>query len=243
MHSSNLGKRPVAPNEGKAIVGGLPEQPRIRLILLDHHLLFRESLARLLTSEHDFELVAECTTSSEALKTLKISAVDVILVDIGIAKEFISCARKSRYAGKFLAIARDADARGSAKVLRCGASGIFLDSDSSAWLIQAIRLVANGEAWVDHKVIQLLAERYPHYEDRWLGTLSEREQSVLLGVVDGLSNRKIGDRIGVSESTIKATLQRLFKKASVRTRSQLVRIAFEVSPASGSQPKQEIRPG
>jgi two-component system nitrate/nitrite response regulator NarL len=202
---------------------------RIRLVLLDDHLLFRESLARLLASEDDFELVAECTTLPEALKSLKRSGVDVTLVDIGIAKEFIPCARKARYPGKSLVIARETDATGSAIVLKCGAAGIFLDSDSSARLVQAIRLVANGETWVDQKVIQLLAERYSHRERR-SGTFTEREQSVLQGVVDGLSNRKIGDKIGVSESTIKATLQRLFTKAGVRTRSQLVRMALEAVP-------------
>lgn len=204
---------------------------RIRLVLLDNHLLFRESLTRLLAAEPAFEVVAECATPSEALKALKTSAVDVILVDIGMAEVFIAQARKARYLGKFLVIARDADAASSALVLRCGASGVFRDSDSSTWLFQAITLVANGEAWVDPKVIQLLAERYPCYEDRWFGKLTEREQSVLQGVIDGLSNSKIGVRIGISESTIKATLQRLFKKADVRTRSQLVRIALEASPA------------
>ena len=59
---------------------------------------------------------------------------------------------------------------------------------------------------------------------------TEREQTVLQGIVDGLSNRKIGNQIGVSESTIKATLQSLFSKAGVRTRSQLVRIALEGPP-------------
>ena len=123
--------------------------------------------------------------------------------------------------------------QGAAIVLKCGVSGIFLDSDSSIWLIQAIRLVANGEAWVDQKVIQLLAERYPSYENRWVGDLTERDQTVLQGVIDGLSNRKIGDQNGVSESTVKAILQRLFTKAGVRTRSQLVRIALEALPMAG----------
>jgi len=216
-----------------SIPGEEKDRQRIRLVLLDDHLLLREGLARLLAAETDFEVVAECTTASEAVKTLKNSTVDVVLVDIGVAEDFIAHARKARYPGKFLAIARDADATGSAVVLRCGASGVFRDSDSSTWLIQAIKLVANGEAWIDHKVIQLLAERYRRYEDRWLGRLTEREQSVLQGVIDGLSNSKIGVRIGISESTIKATLQRLFKKAAVRTRSQLVRIALEAPPARG----------
>jgi DNA-binding NarL/FixJ family response regulator len=217
-------------------VESVPEQTgngRIRLVLLDDHLLFRESLARLLASELDFELVAECATSTEALKSLRRSKADVILVDIGIAKEFIPWAQKVRYPGKCLVIAREVDATGSAIVLKYGASGIFLASDSSSRLMQAIRLVASGEAWVDQKVLQLLAERYPHFETKWRGNLTERERTVLHGVVDGLSNRKIGNQIGVSESTIKATLQHLFKKAGVRTRSQLVRIALE-GPAAAS---------
>jgi DNA-binding NarL/FixJ family response regulator len=213
-----------------------PGTGRIRLVLLDDHLLFRESLARLLASERDFELVAECTTSAEALKSLRSSRVDVILVDIGIAKEFIPWAQKVRYPGKSLVIAREVDATGSAIVLKYGASGIFLASDPSSRLIQAIRLVASGEAWVDQKVLQLLAERYPHHVAKWPGNLTEREQSVLNGVVDGLSNRKIGNQIGVSESTIKATLQHLFKKAGVRTRSQLVRIALEGPLIAGAPP-------
>jgi len=218
-----------------------PDPRRIRLVLLDEHVLFRESLARLLSAEPDFEIVVECADQAEALNCLKGLGADVVLVDIGMAEDFIAGARRLRYAGKYLAIAREADAAASAQVLRRGASGVFRDSDSSAWLIQAIRLVANGEAWVDHKVIQLLAERYPHYEDRWSGALSEREQSVLQGVIDGLSNRKIGARMGVSESRIKATVQRLFKKANVRTRSQLVRFAFEVSGPSSAMAKPEIQ--
>jgi DNA-binding NarL/FixJ family response regulator len=149
----------------------LAKKSRIRLVLLDDHLLFRESLARLLASEHEFELVAECTTPAEALKSLKDREADVILVDAGIAKEFIPAARKARYPGKALVIASEIDAASSAIVLKCGAAGIFLASDSSSRLFQAIRLVAHGEAWLDQKVIQLLAERYPNYEDRWFGTL------------------------------------------------------------------------
>ncbi len=200
---------------------------RIRLLLLDDHLLFRESLGRLLASERDFELVAECTTTSEALRSLERSAVDVILADIDIAQEFILSARKAGHQGKCLVIAGRVDVTGRAIVLKQGASGIFMASDSSSRLMLAIRLVASGEAWIDQKVVQLLAERYPQFEPRWRGDLTEREQTVLHGVLDGLSSRKIGNQIGVSESTIKATLQHLFKKAGVRTRSQLVRIALE----------------
>jgi len=211
------------------------ERARIRLVLIDDHLLFRESLARLLAAEDDFEIVAQCATSPDGLKAVKGTDVDVVLVDLEIAKEFIHCAQKARYRGKSLVVARAAGATDSAMVLKFGASGIFLESDSSSRLIQAIRLVANGETWVDQRVIQLLAGRYPQYDVRLLGNLTDKEQTVLDGVVDGLSNRKIGDHIGASESSVKATLQQLFTKAGVRTRSQLVRIALEGLYVSNSR--------
>lgn len=199
----------------------------IRLLLIDDRVLFRESLATLLAAEQDFEIVAQCASSSDALNLLKAAEVDVVLLDLAIAKEFVPSAYKDFYHGKTLIIAKVLDATDSAAALKNGAAGIFFESDSSSRLIQAIRMVADGEAWVDHRVIQILADRFPRYEVRLLGNLTEKERGVLDGVVDGLSNRKIGDQIGLSESSVKATLQQLFTKAGVRTRSQLVRIALE----------------
>jgi DNA-binding NarL/FixJ family response regulator len=207
-------------------------QQRIRLVLLDDNILFRESLARLLASECDFELDAQCTLPPENLKILSSDAVDVLLVSFAVAKEFISCARRDGYDGKFLVIARNIDVKDTAAVLSRGASGVFLESEGPARLIQAIRLIASGEVWVGQQVIEVLAAHYPHYDDRRWGTLTEREEAVLSGVVDGLSNRKIGARLELSESTVKTTLQQLFSKAGVRTRSQLVRIVLEDPPAA-----------
>ena len=66
-------------------------------------------------------------------------------------------------------------------------------------------------------------DRGPH------GPLTRREQQVLGDVVDGLTNKEIAARVGVSEAAVKATLQQLFRKTHVRTRAQLVRIAIEDS--------------
>jgi DNA-binding NarL/FixJ family response regulator len=206
------------------------EQGFIRLMLIHGRLLLRESLARLLASEREVELVAECATTTEALKHLRHSPADLILLDISIAKDFIVRARQAHHRGRYLVLANTLDATASAELLKYGASGIFMESDSPNRLMQAIHLVAGGEAWVGQKVVQLLAEHYPHFETRWNCNLTAREQSVLRGVVDGLSNKRIGVEIGVSESTIKAAVQQLFRKAGVRTRSQLVRIALEGQP-------------
>lgn len=211
----------------------------IRIVLLDAHGLFRTSLARCLASETGFEIAGECGTSAEALEILSRSTVDIILLDFDLdienaEKEFISTARGAGYQGNFLVVAGAPDARNSALALKHGASGIFLKSDPPDRLVQAIRLVADGGVWVDPKVIQLLADQLidgaPPWQDQEMaGVLEDRERTVLLGILAGLSNKKIGVNMGLSESSVKNVVQRLFTKAGVRTRSQLVRVALEGS--------------
>jgi DNA-binding NarL/FixJ family response regulator len=73
-----------------------------------------------------------------------------------------------------------------------------------------------------------MADRFLQGDQQGLPrTLTEREDQVLRGVFEGLANKEIAAKIGVSESSVKATLQQLFDKTGVRTRSQLVRIALE----------------
>lgn len=214
----------------------------IRLMILDPLGLYRASLGRLLSAQSGFEVVQECATAEEALKTLASSAVDLILLDFDSftaqGADFMSAARAAGYAGRFLIIAGHVDVRKSALAVKHGASGIFLKSESPDRLLHAIRTVADGEVWLDQKVLQLLANelidresgRGAGLEDLPHGNpLNDREQSVLAGIVGGLSNRKIADQMSLSESSVKNVVQRLFGKAGVKTRSQLVRAALEGS--------------
>jgi len=123
-------------------------------------------------------------------------------------------------------------AKESSSALHLGASGIFLKHNSPGTLAKAVRLIMGGEIWVDAKVIQLMADRVDQQEqeqERVNPLLTEREQQVLRGIFEGLSNKEIGAQLGVTDGAIKATLQQLFQKTGVRTRSQLVRIALEGS--------------
>ena len=206
----------------------------IRLLLLDDHVLFRESLGRLLASEADFLIVGNCGTSAEALEILHQNAVDIVLLDFDLGGDhgsaFISAAREAGYAGRILMVTAGMTATESSLALQLGASGIFLKHNSPATLARAIRLVAAGEMWVDQKVIQYLADGVHQREETDIRELlTERDQHVLRGIFEGLTNKEIAGQLGVSEGAVKATLQQLFQKTRVRTRSQLVRIALEGS--------------
>ena len=208
--------------------------PPVRLLLVDDHVLFRQSVARLLASEPDFEVVAECIAIDEALDILERAAVDIVLLDYDLGSDrgdrFIAASRRLKAVPKTLLVTAGMSPAEYAASLRLGASGIFLKHASPGALVQAIRLVASGAMWVDQSVLQQLAaqtgaESAPHTRPQ----LTEREQRVLQGVFEGLANKEIGVRLGISESAVKSTLQQLFRKTQVRTRSQLVRVALEGS--------------
>lgn len=206
---------------------------RIRLLLLDDHVLFREGLRRLLVSEADFETVAECGTLAEALKALSRAAIDIVLLDFDLKEDtgarFISAAAASGYSGKILMVTAGMSPLDIAVAKKLGISGIFLKHSSPATLLHAIRTVAAGGEWMDPKIAQLGSDAAKSEMRAEKEPLTQREQQVLRSVFEGLTNKEIAYRIGASQSSVKATLQNLFEKTGVRTRSQLVRIAIERS--------------
>jgi len=117
----------------------------------------------------------------------------------------------------------------AAELIHSGISGVFLKHDSAALLVQAIRDVMAGKVWLNQDQLQtaLRTQVGTPARDNRTRPFTVREQQVLSGVFEGLANKEIAARIGVSESSVKATLQQLFSKTGVRTRSQLVRVVLE----------------
>jgi DNA-binding NarL/FixJ family response regulator len=205
----------------------------IRLLLLDDHVLFREGLRRLLVSEADFVTVAECSTVQEALEVLSRATIDIVLLDFDLEDEtgsrFISAAAARGYSGKILMVTAGMSPLDIAVAKKLGISGIFLKHSSPATLLHAIRTVAAGGEWMDAKIGQAGSDVAKSEARAEKEPLTRREQQVLRSVFEGLTNKEIAYRIGASQSSVKATLQNLFEKTGVRTRSQLVRIAIERS--------------
>ena len=216
-------------------------EKRLRLSILSDQALFRTSLARFLASESGLEIVSECATGREALESLRTSPIDVILLDPVVAGEnagdFISSARSAGFQGRFLIVAEAAQGDQVARAFKLGASGIFRKSEAPERLVLAIRVVAAGAMWIDQNVIELLTV-HPLEQDNHSGNrrsssrLEDREEKVIQGIMDGLTTRRIGEDLEVSEGSVKNILQGLFAKTGVRKRSQLVRLALEGSLGS-----------
>jgi len=205
---------------------------KIRILLLDDHALFREGLSRLLEGEPDLEMVACCASVDDATEVLRQKPIDLVLLDYDLGKErgfeFIAQSRQGGFTGRFLMVTAGMSDVESVQALDLGASGIFPKHRPPLVLTQAIRKVMAGETWLDESAIQALVRvsKHPRGTDQ-TRAFTERETQVMHGVLEGLSNKEIGARLNISESSVKAALQQLFQKTGVRTRSQLVRVALE----------------
>jgi DNA-binding NarL/FixJ family response regulator len=207
-------------------------EQKIRLLLVDDHTLFREGLARLLEAETGLELVGKFSSADEALKALEHDAVHVVLLDFELGEKnglhFFRAFHEKGFQGRILMVTGGLSDADTFRVLNEGASGIFLKHNPPADLITAIRRVARGETWIDSSSLtSLVGTATTTLKTRSTPTLNTREQEVLRGVFEGLTNKEIAAHLGISESYVKAVLQQLFAKSGVRTRSQLVRVALE----------------
>ena len=205
----------------------------IRILMVDDHSLFRESLGRLLATFSLFQVVDHCATVSEAMARISSTRVDVVLLDYDLGEEsgitLLTELKQLQSEVRVLMVTAGLSNEAALRVMEEGAAGIFLKQGSPDQLMAAIQLIASGGTWLDGAAVEsMLAGRRAHSE--LVGrtrSLTLRQSEVLRGILDGLANKEIAWKLNISESSVKAVIQELFHKAGVRTRSQLVRIAIE----------------
>jgi len=207
---------------------------KVHILIVDDHALFRESVARLLSTEPDFAVVADCSTTHDALRIISTTHVDLVLLDYDLGRQtgsdFLQEAKLIGFQGKVLIVTAGLSHVEGPELMRLGASGIFMKHSSAATLSQAIRQVMSGGVWFEQEYLRRMFDvPIAEKQDQPASSqqLGERERRVLRYILEGLTNKQIADRLDISESSVKATLQQLFDKAGVRTRSQLVRVALE----------------
>jgi DNA-binding NarL/FixJ family response regulator len=206
-----------------------PVTGTVAILVVDDHALFRESIARLLSTEPGFEVVAHCGSIEDSLKVLRQTHVDIVLLDFDLGDrdgiQFMRLAKQQGFTSRVLVVTAGVDESKVAELIQTGISGIFMKHNSAAMLPQGIRDVMAGKVWYDQQLLQGAISG--SVRSRSELAFTQRERQVLSLVFEGLANKEIAEQIGVSPSSVKATLQQLFSKTGVRTRSQLVRIALE----------------
>jgi DNA-binding NarL/FixJ family response regulator len=210
----------------------MPTSSKVRVLIVDDHTLFRESLARLLKAEHGFD-VRHCGSVTDGIPILAGWPADIVLLDFDLGNEkgssFLAKASAAGFQGKTLLLTAGVNELEAADLIRHGISGIVLKHSPPAELSESIHKALAGKVWFEQPYLKRILERATVSDSIRPATtiFTERERQVLSLVFEGLANKEIADRLQVSESSVKSSLQQLFEKTGVRTRSQLVRVALE----------------
>jgi DNA-binding NarL/FixJ family response regulator len=152
---------------------------KVRILIVDDHALFRESVARLLNAEADFEVVGACGTTGEALRFVTGSVIDLVLLDFDLGQQtgfdFFAEAKRIGFQGKVLIVTAGLSETEGAELMRQGGAGIFMKHGSAAALAQGIRQVMSGRVWLEQKYLRTIFEAPPSVKHGGSSTTSWRD--------------------------------------------------------------------
>jgi len=210
----------------------------IRVIVADDQPLMRAALSSCLRRQPDIDVVAEASDGARAVDLVRTHAPDVVLLDIRMpildgveaTRRIVGDAQTDRRTRVLVVTTFDLDEY-IVDALRAGASGFLLKDATPEELVQAVRVIARGDALLAPMVTRRLLDRFVDYLPGSSGVnlpdLTEREVTVLRLVARGATNSQIADELYLSESSVKTHIGHLLAKLGVPDRVHLVLRAYE----------------
>jgi len=207
----------------------------IRVLLVDDQALVREGFRHIIDAREDLEVVGEASDGREAIALAATTHPHVILMDVRMpVLDGIEATRRLVDAGNpariVILTTFDLD-EAVFGALRAGASGFMLKDIRAAELVQAIRLVAHGEALLAPTVTRRLLDRFadalPGEPPPSMDELTPREVEVLRLVAHAMSNAEIAERLTLTEATVKSHVSAILRKLGLRDRVQAVVAAYD----------------
>jgi DNA-binding NarL/FixJ family response regulator len=201
------------------------EQTRIRVLTVDDHPLLREGISTLINSQPDMCIVGEASSGTEALERFRQLRPDITLMDVRLPDKngidaLVSIRSEFPNARVIMLTTSEGDVE-IQRALAAGAQGYILKSMPPKDLVEAVRTVHAGRKRIPAAIAAHLAE---HYADE---DLTAREIEVLQQIAGGNRNRDIGDRLFISEETVKVHIKHIMEKLGASDRTQAVAIALK----------------
>jgi DNA-binding NarL/FixJ family response regulator len=218
----------------------------IRVLLADDQAAVRAGFAALVDSEDELQVAGEAATGREAVDLARRVFPHVVVMDVrmpvmdGLEATRLICSDSTLASTRVLVMTTFDLDEYVYKALRVGASGFLLKDAGPRELLQAIRIVARGDALLAPRVTRRLIGEFaarpdPANPPAALADLTEREREILCLVAGGLTNAEIAGRLVISPLTAKTHVSRILGKLGCRDRAQLVTLAYEtglVAPGS-----------
>lgn len=210
----------------------MPERNEpVRIVIADDHPIFRDGLKRLLTAEPGFEVIGEAGDGHEAVAKAAALRPDVLLLDLAMPRgnglQALQDLLDLRLPVRPVLLTAAIDSADTVKALRLGARGVILKESATQLLFKCLHSVMNGEDRVGHERVQDIVEQLRKSEadsDREstpAGRLTKRELQIVAAIVEGSSNKDIGQQFSLSQQTVKNHLSHVFDKLGVSNRLEL----------------------
>ena len=209
------------------------KQP-IRILLADDHPIFRDGLRKLLTSDDNIVIVGEASNGTECIQLLSKLKPDILLLDLRMPdKDGLAVLEEVNFDAlptRVIVLTATEDDRDVIRAMRMGARGVVLKQSATDLLVKSIYKVYGGEIWLDQhmtaevmKAFSKSAEAGPRREKP---LLSDREKEIVQHVAQGFRNKEIGEKLFISEQTVKNHLHNIFDKLGVSDRLELALYAI-----------------
>jgi two-component system, NarL family, nitrate/nitrite response regulator NarL len=206
----------------------------VRVLVADHHPIFRMGVRRLVESEPGFRVVGEARDASESVALARALAPDLLLIDVtmpgGGGLQALSSVLRLERPPRVLIVTAGISREESVEALRAGARGVLLKDAAPELLCRSLRAVAAGQYWVGRDatadlVGALRGQGDAPRERRGAAMLTARERDIVATVVDGASNKDIALQYGISVQTVKHHLTSIFDKLGMSSRLELAMYA------------------
>jgi DNA-binding NarL/FixJ family response regulator len=196
----------------------------IRVLIADDHGVVRDGLAGVIGAQPDLEVVGAVENGAEAVESCRRTHPDVVLMDLEMPVldgiEATRLIRSEHPQSAVLVLTSFSDVRRITAALAVGATGYLLKDASAEDVLRGIRAAAAGGAPLDPQAARLLLEAKDAPDP--LDGISPREREVFALLLDGLPNKLIAQRLGISEKTVKTHLTNIFRRIDVTDRVQAV---------------------
>ncbi|MDR3718176.1 MAG: response regulator transcription factor [Bryobacteraceae bacterium] len=212
--------------------------PPTRVLIADDHPLIRSGLRALLGREKEFEVVGEAADGYQALELVEQLKPDVVMLDISMPRlNGIDVAKKiseTTPSTRIIIVSIHSDESYVLRALKAGAKGYLLKASPEGDILNAVRAVAAGQAYLSPEMSRLLVEEYVR-EMRYRGVedsydlLSIREKEILQLLASGTSNRDIAEMIHVSVATVETHRTNIFQKLGIHSLPELILYAVRKS--------------
>lgn len=206
----------------------------IRILVADDHAIFRDGLRKLLEVTDEVEIIGEASNGVECTKMLQKLKPDILLLDLRMPeKDGLGVLEEVNFdtlPTRVIVLTAAEDDRDVVRAMRLGARGVVLKQSASDLLLKSIRKVNDGEIWLDNRmtaeVIDAFKKSSESGQRREKPLLSDREKEIVQLVAQGFRNREIGEKLFISEQTVKNHLHNIFDKLGVSDRLELALYAI-----------------